>query len=327
MAASQPSDNNATSEPTYTQLNTNDLPWYTEDIGAQLTPKVYSQPCISGPTLIASQTRALLETYSAIPSDQVIPHIHAVRKKLWDRRAYPCTGLFVFLVPWIEYHSAFSSIVARLKPSSSDATASKFLDVGSYIGHDLRALHIAGVPQSSLFGLDIVPFWDLGWELFNDTDKFGLKEGKQLIMGDILDTGTTSAAATLLDGKMSVVWVSAVLHQFNWTQGVAACKRLVRFTCGPGAIIAGAQVGSKESQGKINLHGMAGRKELEDDKQAVRHSCESMRRMWEAVGEELGTKLEVEASWKGWRDFGCEEERCKFMGADMGVLEFTVRLL
>jgi hypothetical protein len=271
--------------------------------------------------------RSLLETYSAIPSNNVEPHIRAVRTKLWNRRAYPCTGLFYFLVPWIEYHSAFGEMVGKLKPAGEGSLGGKLLDVGSYIGHDLRAMHFAGVPQSSLFGMDIVPFWDLGWELFRDEGKFGVKEGEQLIIGDVLDFSTTSEAAVRLDGKMDVVWISAVLHQFNWKQGVAACKRLVRFTRGSGCVIAGAQVGSKEAQGKINLYGLAGRKGVEEDEQPVRHSSESIKRMWEAVGEEMGIKMEVEASWKAWGEFGCQEEVCRFMGEGMGVVEFTVRLI
>lgn len=258
----------------------------------------------------------MFENYSAIPPDDVVPHIAAVRAKLWDIRAYPCTGVYAFLVPWIRYHMARNEIVQKLN-ENADA---KFLDVGSYIGHDLRALHFDGASQSCLYGLDILPFWDLGYELFRDEGRFAAKT----VIGDILDASNESDAAQLLDGKMDVLWISAVLHQFTWDRCVQACKRLVRYAKGPGSLIVGAGVGSNKEDGESNMQRLTGQKGKNDP---YKQNKESMERLWRVVGEELGVELGVQAVWRKWEEFGCEPERCKVMGPDMGVLEFTVRLL
>lgn len=86
----------------------------------------------------------------------------------------------------------------------------KLLDVGCYIGHDLRALYLAGVPQTSLYGLDIVDLLPMGQELFRDADRFDMTG--RFIVGNVLDGGSETEAARMLDGRMDVVWCSAVLH-------------------------------------------------------------------------------------------------------------------
>ena len=271
--------------------------------------------------------RQLFETYSRIPADEVVPHIRTVRKKLWDKRAYPCTGLLVFLVPWIRYYSGFADMVTRLQPSPTNPEP-KILDVGTYISHDLRALRFAGVPMASLYGLDLVPFWDLGWELFNDKAKFDITA--HLLQGDILDLSETSGAAQRLDGKMDVVWCSALLHQFPWAKQIAACKRLLRFSVGTGALIAGCQTGSKGEESTYDMQTITKGRATEgrtEDTKPFKHNASSMERMWKAVGEELGLELEVSAMCGGWKQYGCEETRCQFMGDDVGVLEFTVKVL
>jgi hypothetical protein len=203
----------------------------------------------------------------------------------------------------------------------------KVLDVGTYISHDLRALHFAGIPLSSLYGLDIISFADLGWELFNDRERFDISD--QLVLGDILDFATDSSAVRILDGEMDVVWCSAVLHQFTWAQSIPACKRFVRFTKGSGSLVVGCQVGGREKEGVLDMHEISKGKAEKGGVEAspFKHNAQSLERMWRCVGEELGVKLEVSARWREWGDFGCEEERYRLMGSDMGVLEWTVKLL
>ena len=167
-----------------------------------------SYPPFTPDPFVDAQAVRDVQQYSYRPSSRTHP---CRAQEALGKRAYPCVGLFVFLVPWIQYHSSFTDIVRRLQPSTSNPSP-KVLDVGTFINHDLRALHFAGIPRKSLYGLDLVSFWDLGWDLFNDRAKFDIEA--QLTLGDILDFSTTSDAARLLDGKMDVVWCSAVLHQF-----------------------------------------------------------------------------------------------------------------
>lgn len=225
----------------------------------------------------------------------------------------------MFLVPWIGYHSAYDEVVTRLK-SSLDA---KFLDVGCYIGHDLRALHLAGVPQASLFGLDIIDFLPLGNELFCDADRFDLNG--QFLVGDILDSDSSSQAAQLLDGKMHIVWCSAILHQFPWYRAVRACQRLVQYSTGPGALIIGAIVGSSKTEGTADMKGLT--KGRSTGPEAFKHNATSLERLWKEVGNTLNLNLRVTTNWKSWNAWGCDEERCKIMGDAYGVLEWTTTIL
>jgi SAM-dependent methyltransferase len=199
---------------------------------------------------------------------------------------------------------------------------SKILDVGSYVGHDLRALYFAGVPQSALYGLDLLPFWNLGYELFNDRGKFTVKT----VLGDILDFNPESPAAQLLDGKMDVVWSSAVIHQFPWDKQVLACKRLIQFSKGSGALIAGCGVGSsmEDIEGELDTEAIT--KGKYKGQGTLKHNVASMERMWNVVGEDLGIKLDVSVNWKSFEDYGCQEGRCVYLGEGMGVLGFTVKL-
>lgn len=199
---------------------------------------------------------------------------------------------------------------------------SAILDVGSYIGHDLRALHWAGVPLSSLYGLDIISFANLGWELFNDHERFNI--GKRLLVVDVLDESASSSMTGLLDGKMDVIWCSAVLRQFPGATAVRACKRLVRFSRGAQCVIFGAQVGSKEGEGKIDMKTIT--EQMAEDTKPFKHNASSFERMWKQVGEESGVDLEAKAIWKDWEEFGYEKERCKIMGPDIGVLEWNARI-
>jgi hypothetical protein len=176
--------------------------------------------------------------------------------------------------------------------------------------------------------LDVVSFADLGWELFNDRDKFNIAE--HLVVGNILDFSIEGKAANMLDGKMKVVWCSAVLHQFAWDQCIAACRRRVRFAKGPGSLIVGCQVGSRAAEGDLDMHAVTKGVAVEGriaETQPFKHNAESMRRMWKRVAEELDIVLVVSATWTEWTDFGCKAERCRVMGNDMGVLERTVKLL
>jgi hypothetical protein len=46
------------------------------------------------------------------------------------------------------------------------------VDIGCFIGHDLRHLVHDGAPSENLHGIDIADFWDLGFEMYNDRGRF-----------------------------------------------------------------------------------------------------------------------------------------------------------
>jgi len=97
---------------------------------------------------------------------------------------------------------AYPAILAQLKQGES------LLDIGYFIGHDLRRLVCDGAPSNKLFAVDIVNHWDLGYELFRDTDKFSAKFTK----ADLLNPNEELKS---LEGKMDIISVIHVLHQWD----------------------------------------------------------------------------------------------------------------
>lgn len=179
----------------------------------------------------------------------------------------------------------------------------------------------AGVQQGQLYGLDIIDFMPLGSELFRDADRFNM-DGR-FVVGDILDMNDESEAAHLLDGGMNVVWCSAILHQFPWDRAVEACKRLVKYSVGSRAMIIGAIVGSSGDEGSADLEGLT--KGRTAGAGPFKHNAKSLDRLWKEVSHSSNLDLRVATTWKPWRDWGCDD-RCKVMGAEYGVLEWTVHV-
>lgn len=157
-----------------------------------------------------------------------------------------------------------------------------------------------------------------GWELFRDKDVFGL--GNRYVLGDVMDDAVDNEASQLLDGKMDVVWCGAVVHQFDRRGQIKACKRLLRFTSGSGALVIGILIGHPEA-GEVQMPGGDGKV------RPWRNNVESLREIWEETGREAEVEVKVEVEWKEWEEMGCERERCLVMGEGTGALEFTVFVL
>lgn len=160
------------------------------------------------------------------------------RDKAWRIRPYPCTGLGGFLDPTIARSPAYPTIIKRLKQGET------FLNIGCFIRHDLRKLVFDGAPSDNLFAADIVNHWDLGYEFFRDTDKFSAK----FIETDLLNPNDELKA---LEGKMDVISVTHVLHQWDWDGQVIAAKKLVSFSR-PGSLVVGYQAGGTAGQNPVS---------------------------------------------------------------------------
>jgi hypothetical protein len=74
------------------------------------------------------------------------------REEAWAIRAYPCTGLGVFLIPMIPKSPAYSTI-KRLQGGNF------LMDIGCFVGHDPQRLIADEAPSDRLYGVDIVNYW------------------------------------------------------------------------------------------------------------------------------------------------------------------------
>jgi len=178
---------------------------------------------------------------------------------------------------------AYATIISRLQQGDS------LLDVGCFIGHDLRRLLFDGAPSNNLFAVDIVSHWEVGYELFRDADKFSAK----FIETDIMNPNEELKS---LEGRIDIISVTHVLHQWDWDDQVAAAKQLSSFSR-PGTMVVGYQGG-----------GLAGPKAVGGQTGAEYstklQNVESWKQMWDLVGKSTGTEWKSEAKLKTWTECG-----------------------
>ncbi|KAJ6092299.1 hypothetical protein N7467_004268 [Penicillium canescens] len=171
----------------------------------------------------------------------------------------------------------------------------KLLDVRCAVGQELRLLVFDGVPSEHLYALDLrQDFFDMGYDLFNDHDT--LKS--HFIMVDIFDDN--SDLVNKLINKIDIVNAASFFHLFNWDKQVTIAKRLVGL-----------------------LHDKP--RSLLIRRQHYRYDSATWKKLWEQVGEETGTKWEVEAWMEKWA--GADSMMTFHGGLETFKLRFTVRRL
>ena len=179
------------------------------------------------------------------------------------------------------------------------------MDVGCFLGYDLRRLVFDGVPSTNLYpnfyGLDIVNHWDVGHELFRDSGRFFA----QFIKADILGEDT---ALLPLRGRIDIVNMAHVLHIWDWKGQVAAAKTVCSFTR-PGSMVVGTQVGNVEAKNVVL-------KAIQTPQ--WRHDPASFQRLWDQVGAETGTEWKCQVWLRSWEELGWDPQ-------DLGWLEDGAR--
>ena len=232
-------------------------------------------------TSIPATGRQLLEDYSGISPEQVLPHVLALRDKAFAIWSYACIGQVRFLNYTLPNHPYYEPTLTRLR------SGARFLDAGCCFGQELRFLaHNERIPAEQLYGLDLEPgFVDMGYNLFRDKGRFG----GRMLSGDLMADAAAPEAQQLaeIDGRMDVVHVASVLHCWAWDDMLRAAKRLVSLTRAvPGSMIVGNQMGSL-NPGEYPMPTGKGCN--------YRHDVASMERFWKQVGEETGSLWEVQS--------------------------------
>jgi len=228
------------------------------------------------PTLdsITEAQRDLLENYSHIPPEKVIPHILEIRDRAWDIQPFPCIGQFRFFDLCLSRSPSYALILSRLQNGDS------FLDLGCCFAQDLRKLVHDGAPSTNLYGAELKPeFMSLSYELFLDKDTFGA----HFIQADIFDS---EGALKELDGKMDIVQIGLFLHLWDLEGQTRACERIVQLLKQEkGVLVTGQQVGATEP------HQMR----PESGTRMYKHNPDSFERMWREVGIRTGSEWLVRA--------------------------------
>jgi len=231
---------------------------------------------------VSDSTRALLENYSKIPSDQVVSHCLKIRDQAWDVFPYPCIGQFRFLDLSIGLHPLYQEILSRMKTGKQ-----KYLDLGCCFGQDIRRLVADGVPSENCYGSDLrLDFMQIGYKLFLDED--ALKT--EFIAGDVFDPESNLKK---LEGNMDVIHAAAFFHLFGWDEQKAIARRVLKLLKPQkDSLLVGRQVG--------NVKGGEFPHRTNPSRSMFRHDNETWKQMWTEIGTEMNVQLSVESQLLDW---------------------------
>ncbi|KFX96738.1 hypothetical protein V490_03169 [Pseudogymnoascus sp. VKM F-3557] len=225
---------------------------------------------------LSEEVRSLLENYSGIEPDLVVPHIEEMRDRAWKIYPYPCIGMFRFVNVTLLKSPHYPNILSRLKNDNHI-----FLDLGCCFGSEIRQLTADGAPSENLYGSDLrLEFWELGYDLFRDREK--LKSS--FLVGDVFDS---SSELGKLDGKVDIIHAASFFHLFTYEQQLEVGKRIVKLLRPvEGSLVLGRMVGNTEPG---LLTSKDGKKTL------YRHNEESWAGLWREISELTGVKFEVKS--------------------------------
>jgi hypothetical protein len=170
----------------------------------------------------------------------------------------------------------YKEVVERVKKGDL------YLDIGCCMGQDIRALVQDGAIEENLYGSDLKKdFWEIGYDLFLDRSSLKAK----FIEADVFDA---ESGLKELNGKLDIVHAASFFHLFDWDGQVKAAKRVVGLLkAEPGVLVFGRQGGNVNADVITRL--------MKDQQAAYWHNPESWAKMWKQVGDETGTKWEVDA--------------------------------
>ena len=259
---------------------------------------------------ITPEVRQLLEQYAGIPWQDVLAHCYIIREKAWQIRSYPCTGMGAFFAPTLNLVSCYSEILDRVKQGQ------RFMDIGAYVGTDLRKLVFDGALSDNLVAVDIVSHWNVGYDLFRDRDRFAAR----FLENDILRPYPPLQA---LAGSVDIIWINKVVHQWSYETQLICCCNLVRLSSPrAGSLVVGMQAGTLIDDGR--------EMPLTDGSVTANyfsHSTNTWAEMWVEVGRQTGTRWACEARMREWDDVGLDAEETRYLGEDSRMLEFVMRRL
>ncbi|PQE19363.1 methyltransferase domain-containing protein [Rutstroemia sp. NJR-2017a BVV2] len=207
-----------------------------------------------------------------------------------------------FLDNLVTRSPAYSTVISRLQNGDT------FVDIGCFLGQELRQIIADGAPTDRLHAVDVVNHWDLGYEFFRDADKFKI----DLIEEDMMHPGKGLQA---LQGKMDIILVNQIFHQWVLEVQTEAAVELVKLSR-PGSLIIGYQAGVKVPR---EVHGPKG-----SQYKTFLQSPETWKKMWDDVGERTGNVFKTEAKLLTWEELGHDPEETAYMGRDVLMMEFVI---
>ena len=191
-----------------------------------LGPQVDINQWLAEQPTVGEWARKFYREYVGIADEEELKdHLIEVRALAWNVYKYRCVASFLF----VNYNLGesygrewYEDIIQRVKRGD------KFVDLACAFGHTARNLVYDGAPQENVISGDLrQEFWELGYQLFRDREKFhGVFH-----QGDIFDSNYLQE----YNGKIDIVHMSSFFHLFEARRSaegnsaiVAACLNETR---------------------------------------------------------------------------------------------------
>lgn len=250
---------------------------------------------------LSADARLLLESYSGIPSDDVVDHVIQVRDEAWKVFPYPCIGQFRFLDLSMKYTKEYPEILERLSQGQ------RLLDMACCFGQEIRQLVADGAPSENIYGCDLrEEYVELGYRLFRDRERLQ----SRFLTADIF---AESSPLTELRGTFDIVYAGSFFHLFDYddqvkvSEAVAKLLRPVK-----DSMIVGRQVGSVNAAAHDHKTNPTGK--------MYRHNPESLDQQWKTIGNDLGVSFSVDATLHE-----LSKDHYRFHTEDTRRIHFTIR--
>lgn len=175
----------------------------------------------------------------------------------------------------------YQSLLTRIK------NGDRFLDLGCGLGQNVRKIvHDLG-PSPTVFGSDLSQdLIDCGYDYF--LDKASLEP--QFFTGDLLSGSDPNFEK--MKGTFDVIFATCLYHLWSWDVQLKASIATVHLLKPEaGAVIFGWQIGASPAKEITRNLG----KTRAEHTTMFRHDEASLRKLWDLVGEETGTRWVVEA--------------------------------
>jgi hypothetical protein len=176
-----------------------------------------------------------------------------------------------------------------------------------------------GVMPAQLTGVDVFPaFEKIGQDFFRDADRF--VAGERFRAADLF-APLLSSSLGALQRSQDVVTSTMFLHSFDWDTQANACKQMLALARGTGSWLMGglsASVEAGEHWLRPPLVPEGARKNV------YRQDCDSLIRLWELVGKDVGMELDV---WVEYESNETEARRATEQGGANFFQGFEVKLL
>ncbi|KAJ3486379.1 hypothetical protein NLI96_g4292 [Meripilus lineatus] len=306
-------------------------------MGGAIRPEIMLHPSLILPldeTLLTVSQEEVQFLHRAITpdDDELLQRIVEVQKAAYEKYPYPCIRAFHFVNLMMSANAIYPEIIEAGK-----SRGTIFLDLGCFMGTDVRKLVMDGYPAQNVLGADLrQAFIDLGYQLYQDTtanpirfftsDIFtvhphpsppGLAQNTEI--NTKCEEISQIANLEQLRGRIDHFYLGALFHLFDEeTQYALALRVASLLKRQSGSVIFGRHQGLRSAG-------------LLDDimkKERYGHSPSSWMLLWQQVFTEIESKEFAESKVLVEASFGGEIETRAIPSAEPSLLLFwSVRIL